>query len=37
MKLLLSPSSIGRARAVNTITKYVRVGKSLGHEVALFW
>ena len=36
MKLLIVSRFDRSARAINTITKYVRVGKSLGHEVALF-
>ena len=34
---LLFVSKLDRfARAVNTITKYVEVGKALGHEIAVF-
>src|SRR5262249_30676265 len=36
MRLLLVSKVDRFARAVNTITKYVRVGQELGHEVALF-
>src|SRR5262245_20049706 len=36
MKLLIVSRFDRSARAINTITKYVRVGKALGHEVALF-
>jgi hypothetical protein len=36
MKLLIVSRYDRSARAINTITKYVRVGKELGHEVALF-
>jgi len=36
MKLLIVSRYDRSARAINTITKYVRVGKALGHEVALF-
>jgi hypothetical protein len=36
MKLLIVSKLDRSARAINTITKYIRVGKELGHEVALF-
>jgi hypothetical protein len=36
MKLLIVSRYDRSARAINTITKYVRIGKTLGHEVALF-
>ncbi|HMB05444.1 MAG TPA: hypothetical protein VKP69_17115, partial [Isosphaeraceae bacterium] len=36
MKLLLVSKLDRFARAVSTITKYVQVGKALGHEVAVF-
>ena len=36
MKLLIVSRLDRFARAVNTITKYVQVGKALGHEVAVF-
>lgn len=36
MKLLIVSRFDRSARAINTITKYVRVGKQLGHEVTLF-
>ena len=36
MKLLVVSRYDRSARAINTIMKYVRVGKALGHEVALF-
>src|SRR5262245_60003268 len=36
MKLLIVSRFDRSARAINTILKYVRVGKLLGHEVALF-
>jgi hypothetical protein len=36
MKLLIVSRFDRSARAINTIIKYVRVGKSLGHKVALF-
>jgi hypothetical protein len=36
MKLLIVSRYDRSARAINTITKYVRIGKALGHEVALF-
>jgi hypothetical protein len=36
MKVLIVSRFDRSARAINTITKYVRVGKSLGHEVTLF-
>lgn len=36
MKLLLVSKLDRSARAVNTISKYVHVGKALGHEVAVF-
>jgi hypothetical protein len=36
MRLLIVSRFDRSARAINTIIKYVRVGKSLGHEVALF-
>jgi hypothetical protein len=36
MKLLIVSRFDRSARAINTIIKYVRIGRSLGHEVALF-
>jgi len=36
MKLLFVSKLDRFARAINTITKYVQVGKALGHEVAVF-
>ena len=36
MKLLIVSRFDRSARAINTITKYVKVGNSLGHEVVLF-
>lgn len=36
MKLLIVSKLDRSARAIRTITKYVEVGKSLGHEVAVF-
>jgi hypothetical protein len=36
MKLLIVSKLDRSARAIETITRYVRVGKTLGHEVALF-
>jgi hypothetical protein len=36
MRLLIVSRFDRSARAINTITKYARIGKSLGHEVALF-
>jgi len=36
MKLLIVSKLDRSARAIDTLTKYVKVGKSLGHEVALF-
>jgi hypothetical protein len=36
MKLLIVSRFDRSARAINTITQYIRVGKSLGHQVALF-
>ncbi len=36
MKLLFVSKLSRSARAVNTLSKYVRVGKKLGHEVAVF-
>ena len=36
MKLLIASRYDRSARAINTITKYVKAGKALGHEVALF-
>jgi hypothetical protein len=36
MKLLFVSRTDRSARAINTITKYIQVGKQLGHEVAVF-
>jgi hypothetical protein len=36
MKLLIVSRYDRSARAINTITKYIRVGKTLGHQVSLF-
>src|SRR5207302_1846184 len=36
MKLLIVSRYDCSARAINTIIKYVRAGKALGHEIALF-
>src|SRR5262249_16627548 len=36
MKLLIVSRFDRSARAINTITKYARIGRTLGHEVALF-
>src|SRR5215207_11247712 len=36
MKLLIVSRFDRSARAINTITKYLRAGKALGHEVVLF-
>jgi hypothetical protein len=36
MKLLVVSQLDRRARAINTLANYVRVGKELGHEVAVF-
>ena len=36
MKLLIVSRFDRSARAINTITKYAKLGKSLGHHVSLF-